>query len=603
MLAKKKKTRFIFIILILILLCFIGIGMSDGTGTSSPFTPAWTKWGYDFEATHYYPFPTSRFVNLDDFYPLWTLSGNFSGIRTGDIDSNGLLEIVCTGSQTVKVFDLNGNLKWSVSNKGDIVTLADVDRDGLLNLLISNFKVSSNQGGIAVFDGYGHLQKTLAGPVGADGNLSHCRAGDFDRDRELEIAADVAAADSASPRGLYMFNYESGNLEWFYSLGPAGWSSSGDIDGDGRIEFVFGGESRHNGGYGDGVNHSATPTSDDDIYTIVFNSEDGSESFTLDYFSDGESNGCVEHALVDLAQNGDTNILAFEGHSGSYPGTLQVHLIDENGVVQKTWNGPYISSGEHLASSWAVGDINGDGFPEIVFSFQNYDKLWLLDQDLVEITSRSFGHPLHHGESYFVINDINGDKKNEIITKDWNDGKVIVLAEDLDELWTYPVSAGESDLVISDLNSDGINEIIVGGSQVFVLGFIPTQPEDAVIDINPDTLNLKSQGKWITCYIELPADVDVNDIDPASVKIIQIGGKEIEIFSNERPTAIGDYDGDGTADLMVKFSRSNIISKLKSQFGNIMNKIKKFRGEISLRISGKVNHTRFEGVDTIRIIN
>ncbi len=35
---------------------------------------------------------------------------------------------------------------------------------------------------------------------------------------------------------------------------------------------------------------------------------------------------------------------------------------------------------------------------------------------------------------------------------------------------------------------------------------------EATIDIDPDTINVKSKGNYITCYIELPADYDVNDI-------------------------------------------------------------------------------------------
>jgi hypothetical protein len=35
--------------------------------------------------------------------------------------------------------------------------------------------------------------------------------------------------------------------------------------------------------------------------------------------------------------------------------------------------------------------------------------------------------------------------------------------------------------------------------------YAPAVPSSATIDINPDTLNLKSKGKWITCLIELPA--------------------------------------------------------------------------------------------------
>ena len=42
-------------------------------------------------------------------------------------------------------------------------------------------------------------------------------------------------------------------------------------------------------------------------------------------------------------------------------------------------------------------------------------------------------------------------------------------------------------------------------------------PIQAVVDINPDTLNPKSEGKWITAYIELPTGHNVSEIDVSSI--------------------------------------------------------------------------------------
>jgi len=77
----------------------------------------------------------------------------------------------------------------------------------------------------------------------------------------------------------------------------------------------------------------------------------------------------------------------------------------------------------------------------------------------------------------------------------------------------------------------------------------------AVIDINPDTLNLKSQSdkNAITAYIELPTGYDVGQIKVATVKLTV---NEEDIAAQLKPTSVGDYDKDGIADLMVKFDRS-----------------------------------------------
>jgi hypothetical protein len=313
--------------------------------------------------------------------------------------------------------------------------------------------------------------KRLSAPVGKDGGLGYCWASDYDKDGDIEIAVDVAAYYGARPRGLYMFDYKSAKLEWFYSIGPAGRSCGGDVDEDGRIEFVFGGGSWHNGGWGDGVNGKATRTTDRNIYTIVFNAEDGSECFTLNYLSDRQSRGYIRHAIVDLNHDGDRNILAFEGHSRPYPGKLQVHLINNQGTILKTWNGPFISEKDAHGSSWAVGDLDGDGLDEIIFSFVNCEKLWLLDHNLEKVNSRSLEHSLHTSGSYYLINDIDGDGAKEILLTDWHEGKLMVLDRKLNTKWSYPITRGLSDILLSDLNNEGINEIIVKGKALYILYF------------------------------------------------------------------------------------------------------------------------------------
>lgn len=111
-----------------------------------------------------------------------------------------------------------------------------------------------------------------------------------------------------------------------------------------------------------------------------------------------------------------------------------------------------------------------------------------------------------------------------------------------------------------------------------------TQPHvRASIDIDPNTSNLKSKGKWITAYIELPEDHDVRDID---ISTVELNG---EIPAELHPTEIGDYDADGIPDLMVKFDRQDLIAILSV-------------GEATLTITGKVNDTPFEGIDTISVI-
>jgi len=141
---------------------------------------------------------------------------------------------------------------------------------------------------------------------------------------------------------------------------------------------------------------------------------------------------------------------------------------------------------------------------------------------------------------------------------------------------------GECTLGLLDtlLVSDEIEEI----SHATEDGYVIQWGLEATVDMDPDTLNTKSEGKWITSYIELPEGYDVSGVDIATVMLNGV------VSARLHPTGIGDYDDDGIPDLMVKFNRQDVIALLSA-------------GEATLTITGQlVDGTPFEGSDTIRVI-
>jgi len=114
----------------------------------------------------------------------------------------------------------------------------------------------------------------------------------------------------------------------------------------------------------------------------------------------------------------------------------------------------------------------------------------------------------------------------------------------------------------------------------------------ATVDINPDTLNLKSKGKWITAYIELPKPFDVRNIDIDTVVL----GTEKGVIRAESDISYGfvknpeirDRDGNGLPELMVKFDRQALADIVST-------------GEQLVKISGRIGETPFLGEHTIRV--
>ncbi|MBN1622457.1 MAG: T9SS type A sorting domain-containing protein [Endomicrobiales bacterium] len=115
-------------------------------------------------------------------------------------------------------------------------------------------------------------------------------------------------------------------------------------------------------------------------------------------------------------------------------------------------------------------------------------------------------------------------------------------------------------------------------------------PVSATIDIDPNVINLQSNGNFITAYIELSDGYDVNQIKIDTVKISKIESQEITpINALASPTAVGDYDSDSDPDLMVKFDFPTLKPLLQA-------------GEATIEIKGNLmDNTEFTGTDIVTI--
>lgn len=127
----------------------------------------------------------------------------------------------------------------------------------------------------------------------------------------------------------------------------------------------------------------------------------------------------------------------------------------------------------------------------------------------------------------------------------------------------------------------------------------------AAVDLHPNTLNLESEGRYVTCYIEAPGGYDAEDID---VNTVLFNG---ELSAVEAPTTVADHDSDGVADVMVKFTRSGVIGFLGGEEGSSVLLWERSgdsepfaHGEkFEVAVSGQLSDGRaFVGVDTIRVI-
>ncbi len=117
----------------------------------------------------------------------------------------------------------------------------------------------------------------------------------------------------------------------------------------------------------------------------------------------------------------------------------------------------------------------------------------------------------------------------------------------------------------------------------------------AEVDVDPDTLNLGSNGKWITAYIELGERYDVRDINAGTMLLNGVISPVLDPnygFVKDEDSYIVDHDEDGLPERMVKFWRSEVQEILDAGLS------------VTITITGKLfDGTPFMGTDEIRVID
>lgn len=126
-----------------------------------------------------------------------------------------------------------------------------------------------------------------------------------------------------------------------------------------------------------------------------------------------------------------------------------------------------------------------------------------------------------------------------------------------------------------------------GNSAESSITFI-VKPLQAIIEIEPHTLNINSSGRWIQAEIKIPGYnarlIDVSSIRLNGTIAIEIKPEEIEEDEKDDAKKVSD-----DIELEVKFNRTQVQSIISP-------------GDVTLYISGKVSGAAFLGNNTIRVI-
>jgi hypothetical protein len=299
-------------------------------------------------------------------------------------------------------------------------------------------------------------------------------------------------------------------------------------------------------------------------------------------------------AIGDVNNDGYNDIVNAK-ITTSAANVASIHLWNAS---SKFWDPEIMEKVGNRPESVVIGDANNDNHNDIVTSNTFSDDVsiilyeppwWLLQLREQRFTSETFKFTL------FLVNEDEEGVNDASFQIWWNS---VDVSDSLNEIGDgfYQISlepitvAPDEDPILLNISIHKVGyDPLYYESYIAVSSGIINNEETitASIDFDPDVLNLNSNGKWVTVYIELPEPYLISDIKTESILLNGV----LNIAENS-PSEIVDHDNDGVPDLMVKFSKTDVQSLIGV-------------GEkIDIIISGALDDgTNFQGIDTIKVIN
>jgi autotransporter passenger strand-loop-strand repeat protein len=398
-------------------------------------------------------------------------------IAVSDGTGDGTLAISLTGGS---IRDLAGNslagghlgpaTSYPAGAGTDFVTLADVNGDGIPDLIATNNYASTVSVSLGNGDGTFQNPASLAVPGGA----GFAAVGDLNGDGKPDIV--VAAGGSVvllQGNGDGTFQPATTIVSGFEPLSV----TLSDLNGDGKLDLVV------------------TEYQNSAIAVLMGNG-DGTFQTPMTYAAGLNP---AEVAVADL--NGDDKPDLIVANNGS---DVSVLLGNGDGTfqAQKTY-----ASGS--GNSVVVGDVNGDGKLDLVVSNipTNTVSVLLRNGDGTFQAATKYSTEAPYSAS---LVDINGDGKLDIVANNFDASTVSVLLGNGDGTFqpqvSYPTGSNPYWLAAGDLNGDGRPDIVTGNfgtNNVSVLLNGPGQVSGPTYTIDITTPKLTAVG-------ETPSTGDLN---------------------------------------------------------------------------------------------
>jgi hypothetical protein len=496
-------------------------------------------------------------------------------LAIGDLNSDGNLDLVTANSLPSTLSVLPGNGDGTFGSKRDYGTgiapislaIGDLNGDGTLDLSTAYGTYENST--VSALLGNGDGSFGVKADFGTGVYPTSVAVGDLNGDGKLDLAT---ANNGSTNLGISTVSVLLGRGDGTFGLktdfGTGDYPKSvaiGDLNGDGKPDLAV-----------------ACPGSS--AISVLLGNGDGTFGVRTDF---GAGTFPQFVAIGDLNGDGKPDLAAVND------GSSTVSVLLGNGDGSFGVKTDFAVGGG--PQSVAIRDLNADGKADLAVANSTTFSVSVLlgngDGSFGGKTDYELGN-LSYPYSV-AIGDLNGDSKPDLVVAKSLANTLSVLLGNGDGTFGGRTDFGAGGfpvaVAIGDLNGDGkldLGAASPGSNSVSILLQLGSQSPGltVTVDLDPNTISLKSHAPWVTAYIE-PSEFDPVAIDFSSLRLAE------SVPAEPKTALLGDHDRDGLPDLAVKFSRPALNPLLTV-------------GVNSLEVTGSlVTGESFEGSGEVRVID